>query len=120
MKGSKIIKDIFISIMVVISIVLGLGVILYDKISISKIIPQSEEYMLTEEMNQAVEGGGEEKIEETVVQYNIDAVDLKKHEKTKEYNKGKKYPFAPFTDEPDINNTSSGNSENFYEDDGTK
>ena len=110
------IKDIFISIMIVISIFLGVSIILYDKTSISKIIPQSEEYMLTEEMNQAIEGEGEEDIEETVIHYDIDAVDLKKYEKTNEYNKGKKYPFASLDYEPDTNNTSSG----FYEDDGTK
>lgn len=128
----KIIKDLIISILIVGCIVVILSVFFYDKISISRIIPESEDYLLSEEMQQGIEDSVSEENKEIVTKYYIDAADLKKYEKTKEYNKGKKNPFAEEatpTDNNTTNETSSNdNIENsntsdtghFYEDDGTK
>ena len=46
----NLIKDLIISILIVACIVLILSVVLYDKISLSKVIPEAEEYTLTNEM----------------------------------------------------------------------
>lgn len=124
MKLIEIVKDIVISILIVICIVVILSVILYDKISLSKVIPESKEYLLSEEMEEAIDNKIPEEIEMVPIQYYIDATDLKKYEKTKEYNKGKKNPFAEYSSTSDndfTNNTdNSTDTENFYEDDGTK
>ena len=76
--------------------------------------------------------------EEIVTTYYMDAAELKHYEKTKEYDKGKKNPFAPVsTGTSDSSNSEAGSgnsssssnndeneekvsSTNFYEDDGTK
>ena len=66
-----------------------------------------------------------------ITTYHIDAADLKKYEKTKEYNKGKKNPFAEEIitssnnsivngSNNSIEEPSTNNSTNFYDDDGTK
>lgn len=123
-----LIKDIFISILIVVCIVLIIAIISYDKISISKVIPQSEEYQLSEEMKKDLDETYTEESKEIVTTYYLDAADLKKYEATKEYNKGKKNPFAvesettnEATNNIDSNESeSSSNSTNFYEDDGTK
>ena len=129
MKFTEIIKSLIISILLVVCIVVILSVLFYDKISLSKVVPESEEYMLTEEMQEGIEDSFSEEKKEIVTKYYIDAADLKKYEKTNEYNKGKKNPFSmeeiPVdTNDTTINNSSSGNSNNqstnFYEDDGTK
>ena len=135
MKIIEIIKDLIISILIVICIIVVLSVIFYDKISLSRVIPESEEYLLTEEMQEGIEDSTLEEAKEVVTKYYIDAADLKKYEKTKEYNKGKKNPFAEeavSNNKDNTNNTninsndtssntdSDNNSENFYEDDGTK
>lgn len=129
----RIIKDLIISILIVICIVVILTVIFYDQISLSKVIPESEDYLLSEEMQQGIEDSISEEEKEVVTKYYIDAADLKKYERTKEYNKGKKNPFAEeatpagntATNTTDTSSSSSENnnnneSENFYEDDGTK
>lgn len=126
----SIIKDIIISILIVVTILLIISIIFYDKISLSKVIPEAEEYILSDEMQKDLEEGKEEETKQIVTTYYIDAADLKKYEKNKEYNKGKKNPFAEVSTSggtstngnnttPSENNDSK-NNENFYDDDGTK
>lgn len=135
MKNEKfsIIKDIIISILIVVTILLIISIIFYDKISLSKVIPEAEEYTLSDEMQKDLDEGKEEETKQIVTTYYIDAVDLKNYEKSKEYNKGKKNPFAELSTSngtsTNENNTTSSennsnnndqNNENFYDDDGTK
>ena len=133
MRGQNIelIKDFFISLLVVACIGIILIAIFYDKISLSKIIPETQEYVLSSEMQQELDNSSLNGAEEIIVNYYINATDLKKYEKNNEYVKGKSNPFA-LEDIIDVNNntttgnnSSSGanentNSGNFYEDDGTK
>lgn len=132
--NTDLIKDFIVSILIVACIILIFSVIFYDKISLSKVIPKSEEYSLSDEMQEDIDESLSEEGTEIVTTYYIDAADLKQYERTKEYNKGKKNPFAmesssvtnkvnntTNTDNTDKNNeTSASNSTNFYEDDGTK
>ncbi len=133
MKSEKfgIVKDIIISLLIVITILLVLSILFYDKISLSKVIPEAEEYVLSEEMQKDLDEGKEEETKQIVTTYYIDSTDLKKYEKNKEYNKGRKNPFAEVsassgTSTSENNTTSSSdnndnnNSQNFYDDDGTK
>ena len=135
----EIIKNITISILVVIAIMLLIITFSYNKISLSRVVPKVELYQLDDEIKQEVEQEEENEQTEIVTTYELDATDLNYYEKTKEYDKGKKNPFAP---EPTENSSSSGNqseggnssssdddngetekkssSTNFYEDDGTK
>lgn len=125
-----LIKDLIISILIVACIILVVSVVFYDKISLSKVIPKSEEYTLSNEMQEDLEVGALEESTNVVTTYYIDAADLKKYEKSKEYNKGKKNPFADESEVTTGNITASGNnmteepssnnSTNFYNDDGTK
>ncbi len=129
--GLNLIKDLMISILIVASIILILSIVLYDKIPLSKVIPESEEYTLTNEMQEdLVSVNQEDENIQVVTTYHIDAADLKKYEKTKEYNKGKKNPFAEesiTSNNATVNGNnvnsiepSNNNSTNFYDDDGTK
>ena len=123
-----IIKDLIISILLVACIIIILSIVFYDNISLGKVIPESEEYVLPENMEQEIQDSNLEEIEEVIVNYYIGAKDLKKYEKTKEYDKGKANPFA--IESSSINNIDSnnnslsnnnqGNNTGFYEDDGTK
>lgn len=120
---SIIIKDVFISILIIACIVIILSIIFYDKIAITRVIPESEEYFLTEEMQEEIEDSKIEEAQETVTTYYIDASDLRKYEKTNEYTKGKSNPFTMSSEySGNVNSNSSSNSSNkgFYDDDGTK
>lgn len=120
----EIIKDLIISILFVACIVIILSIVFYDRISLSKIVPESEEYVLPEDMEYEIENSNIEEVEEVVINYYIDAKDLKKYEKTKEYDKGKANPFAIESSSTENNISSSNNIQGgdsgFYVDDGTK
>lgn len=125
-----LIKDFIISVLILACIILVICVIFYDKLALSKVIPESEDYMLSDEMQEDLAPETLENNTQIVTTYYIDAADLKKYEKTKEYNKGKKNPFAIESETGGSNNVVNGNnttqdpsnnnSTNFYNDDGTK
>ena len=77
----ELIKDLFISLLITISIILVISVIFYDKISFSRVIPEAEEYMLTDEMQTDLNESYTEDVTEIITNYSIDAADLKQYEK---------------------------------------
>lgn len=117
-----IIRNIIISILIVICIIIVISLVFYDKIAINRVIPEVEEYYLTDDMKEEIEDSNLDEAKEVIITYNIDATDLKKYEKNKEYIKGKNHPFAATSDYAASNNISSSTSgsSGFYEDDGTK
>ena len=126
MKGInlKLIKELIISILIVISIILIVSLLFYDKISIVKTIPEAEEYEMSEEMKETLGSELSEQVEESVIEYSIDARDLKESEKANEYHKGKMHPFVEeeYQGIVDNQNLVSGleNDNNYYQDEGIK
>lgn len=118
---AEIIKNLIISILIIICIIIVLSIIFYDKTAITKVIPETEEYLLTEEMEEEIEEGKIEETEEIIVSYYLDAGDLKKYERNNEYVKGKSNPFSMTSESGENNNSETNNeSKGFYENDGTK
>ena len=128
-----LIKDIFISILILAAVVSVLGIIFYDDIPLSKVIPEEKNYMLSAQMKNELENTNLEEFKEVVINYYIDGSDLNQYEKANEYVKGKSNPFAPAQkndenentqDENTVNNSTNTNSNNssgnFYNDFGTK
>ena len=133
MKGQtiEIIKDLIISFLIVVCIGIILSMVFYDDIALGKVVPEVEEYTLSAEMQNNLENTELDDAEEVIINYYIDASDLKKYEKTNEYVKGKSNPFAEVSSSVIENNTTTGNNNTasdknntgnggFYEDDGTK
>lgn len=129
MKGHtiEIIKELIVSLLIVICIAIILSMVLYDKVALGRVIPNAEDYTLTAEMQNELQKSSLDDAQEVIVDYYIDASDLKKYEKANMYVKGKSDPFAEtseFTNSTDNSSSSSGNSSSgnsgFYEDDGTK
>lgn len=108
MKGQtiEIIKDLIVSILIVVSIGIILSIIFYDDIALGKVIPEAEAYTLTAEMQNELEYSELDDAQEVIINYYIDASDLKKYETTNEYVKGKSNPFA------EVSNTATGNNNN--------
>lgn len=129
--NKDLIKNIGIEILIIIAMILFLIIVCYNKISIGRLIPTVERYQLSDEMESELESEQTEESPEIIITYELDASDLKKYEKTKEYNRGKKNPFAAeevstnntITEEKEtaaLNGSTSSTNTNFYEDDGTK
>ncbi len=89
----EIIKSIIISVLAVVAIILIVIVFSYNKVAIGRVVPKTENYELSEDVKQEVEGEDEEQTE-IITTYVLDAAELKYYERTKEYNKGKRHPFA--------------------------
>ncbi len=129
--NKELLKDIGISFLIVIAITLLIMIIFYNKISIGRVIPKAEEYVLNEELKNELEQENIDEDSEIIKTYELEASELKQYEKTNEYNKGKKNPFSAETTGP-ITNTNStkantqneiaenSSSTNFYKDDGMK
>lgn len=126
----ELLKDIGISFLIITAIVLILMIVFYNKISIARLIPSVEEYSLSEEIQNELAQDDIDEEAEIIKTYQLEASELKQYEKTKEYNKGKKNPFAVDSTDYENNNSNNNNldkentdkssSNNFYEDDGTK
>ena len=131
------IKTVVIGILAIIAVILIIVIISYSKIAIRRVIPTVDSYKLSDDLQNELEKEQTSENSETLVTYQLDATDLQYYEKTKEYNKGKKNPFAPEpTADTSSNSTSGGSSSNssssgessgsgssstnFYDDDGTK
>ena len=115
----EIVKSVIISILAVIAIILIVVIFSYNKVALGRVVPKTEAYELSEEVRQEIEGEDEEQTE-IITTYVLDAAELRYYEKTKEYNKGKRHPFAE--DRTNVitgdNNAENEPSENFYEDEG--
>ena len=118
----EIIKSVIISILAVIAIILLVIVFSYNKVALGRIVPKPEKYELSEDTKLELESEDEEQTE-VITTYILDAAELNYYERTKEYNKGKRHPFAEDTTSTTAgNNQTSGGGDsysgNFYEDEG--
>lgn len=127
------IKDNIISLAMIFAILLVLSILLYDKTSLTKIVPVAEEYKLSDKMNEEMQEQVLEENKDLITTYYLDASDLRKYEKSSEqYRKGKANPFAEESSEAEENNSNSTNaststkknettnSEGFYDNGGLK
>lgn len=107
----SIIKEIAIMLLLLAAIVLGLGVLFYDYIPSSKVVPTILEYKtpdnITEELSETITNNSEE----VLITYEVDSKDLKVYEKTKDYNAGNPNPFSYYTTGT-VNNTNKDNTIN--------
>ena len=107
--AKEIIKSVIISILAVIAIILIVIVFSYNKVALGRVVPKTGTYELSEDVREELESEDEEQTE-IITTYVLDAAELKYYERTKEYNKGKRHPFAAdSTNVPaDDNETPSG------------
>ena len=103
-------KEIIIILLLIFAIILLLGILFYDYMPTSKIVPSKvEEYALSPEIQEDL---GKElnnvDSEEIIKTYTLDATDLELYERTKEYNKGKVNPFTAYSSTP--TGTASGST----------
>lgn len=129
----ELIKDFAISLSIILAILLILSIVLYDKTSLTKVVPVAEEYKLSDKMNEEMKEQVLEENKDLITTYYLDASDLKNYEKSSEqYRKGKANPFAEESSEAEENNSNSTNaststkknqttnSEGFYNNGGLK
>lgn len=108
---TNFLKDIAISILFVLSIIIILITIFYDKLVINKTVSIPQEYEIEKEIIEEVKKEEEEQQTDIITTYEVDASNLKSYEGTKksDYDKDKKDPFERYTyigQNPDSNEVS--------------
>lgn len=109
----QVIKEIIIVLLLLIAIILVLGVFLYDYIPTSKIVPKIEQYQVPDNIKEELENSvNDTEDKQPQIVYEIDGTDLKKYEKSKDYQKGKVNPFSQDTTGNTAGNNSNQNTNN--------
>ena len=113
MKLTRILKEIFIIILLALAIVLILGVLFYNYIPTNKLLPGQVAYTPTKEVNELKEQAeAEENMQKVNLVYEVDASDLKVYQNSGSYNPGKVNPFANTSEDTSgTDNPQSGNSQ---------
>lgn len=107
-----IIREIIISLLICLAVILGLSALFYKFIPNNKIVPERVTYKVSDDVKEEI-GTDVQDTEDLIIKtYEITASDLEGYEKTEQYKPGKANPFAPVSIEDETNgeggNSSSG------------
>lgn len=106
--SKSIIKEIIIILLLCLAIIVVLGLLLYEYVPMSKIVPEPVSYSTPEDVKQELLEVGEIDESQVIMTYEVDSSDLNNYEMIKNYNPGKVNPFSSYQAET---NTTSSNGE---------
>ncbi len=110
--SKKIIKEITISLLLCLAIILLLGILLYDYVPMTKTIPNPVSYSTPDNIKQEL--AETETVDESqiIMTYEVDSTDLNNYKNIQDYKPGKANPFSSFepTQSTTGTNTTSNNS----------
>ena len=114
--AKEVFKEIFIMLLLLVAVLLLFGVIFYDYIPTSKVIPNKVAYIVPEEVKEELDSVLQDTKDTITLTYEIDTIDLNRYKSSGSYVPGKVNPFEEYK-EPvnnDINSDSNGstNTEN--------
>lgn len=107
-----LIKETIIMLLLLIAIILGLGVLLYDYIPSSKIVPTVLPYETPTNIKEELAEKVVDNKEEVIITYQVDSKDLNIYEKIKSYNAGNPNPFSYYTTGTTNNNNNNDGANN--------
>lgn len=93
----NILKEISIFVLIIAAIILILGVLLYDYIPTSKVVPTTIAYETPENLKAEIEDELIEETQEVIITYEIDKSDLNTYQNKSSYVPGKQNPFAAYS-----------------------
>lgn len=103
-----IFKEIVITIAILVILLLILGIILYNNMTINKIIPEIKAYETPAKIKDEISAESETGFQNEILTYEVTEADLKLYTKEKIYNAGKSNPFMQ--NSTGINNTINSNT----------
>lgn len=111
---SKVIfREIIISLLVCLAVLLCLSALFYRFIPNNKVLPEKVTYQATEDIKNEINTNVQDNTDAIIKTYEITASDLEGFERTDQYKPGKANPFAPISTDEDIpdgeTNLPSGN-----------
>lgn len=106
----KFLKELIISLLLCLAIILLLGVLLYEYVPMTKTIPNPVSYTTPDNVKQELAETQEVDENEIILTYEVDATDLNNYKRIQNYKPGKANPFSSYqtTENPSDGNSSSG------------
>lgn len=105
----KILKEMGILILIITAIVLVLGVLLYDYIPTSKVVPTTIAYQTPENLKSEIEEELIDSESQVIITYEIDKADLNAYQNVSSYKPGKQNPFSAYTEQTTTSDQSNTN-----------
>lgn len=113
--AKNIVKELIIILLLCLAIILVLGLLLYEYVPMSKVIPDAVSYVTPEEVQQELLAAGEIDESQIVMTYEIDSTDLSNYKTIQNYKPGKTNPFSTYEasgENTTVNNSSGQNTTN--------
>lgn len=111
----NVLKEIIIILLLCLIIIFTLGILLYEYVPMSKIIPDPVAYTTSEEIKKELASSSEVDENKVILTYEVNSEDLSNYKKTQEYKPGKSNPFEEISTQAGENienNNSSNNTSN--------
>lgn len=109
--AKNIVKELIIILLLSLAIILILGILLYEYVPMSKIIPEPVSYTTPEEVQKELLASGGVDESQVVMTYQVDSTDLNNYKRTQDYKPGKANPFSSYEQEKQDENTTQNNSQ---------
>ena len=106
--AKKVIKELIISLLLCLAIILLLGILLYEYIPMAKTVPNPVSYNTPDNVKQELANSENVDEEQIIMTYEVDSNDLNNYKRIQDYKPGKANPFSSF--ETAGTNTTTGNS----------
>lgn len=109
----KVIKELIITLLLCLAIILLLGILLYDYVPMAKTIPSPVSYTTPENVKKELADATTVDESKIILTYEVDATDLSNYARIQDYKPGKANPFSSY-EATEIGGTNStvGNSSN--------
>ena len=99
----NILKEISIFVLIIVAIILVLGVLLYDYIPTSKVVPTTISYKTPENLQAEIKEELVEETQQVIITYEIDKSDLNEYQNSSSYKPGKQNPFEEYKEQTNAN-----------------
>lgn len=106
--AKSVVKEIIIMLLLCLAIIIVLGLLLYDYVPMSKVVPEPVSYTTPEEVQQELKEAGSVDESQVIMTYEVDSTDLNNYKNIKNYKPGKANPFSSYEKEVETNTTTSG------------
>lgn len=104
----KIFKELIISLLLCLAIILLLGILLYEYVPMTKTIPNPVSYTTPENVKQELANTQGVSEDEIIMTYEVDSTDLNNYKRIQDYKPGKANPFSSYLT-PETTATNNGN-----------
>ena len=108
--AKTVFKEIIIMLLLCLTIIIILGLLLYDYVPMSKVVPEPVSYITPEQVQKELKEAESIDESQVIMTYEVNASDLNNYKNINKYNPGKANPFSSYETSTDNKQTTSTNN----------